>query len=222
MGGALNKALLPLAGRPVLTHVLEMWQGLATDILVAVRPEDWQAAAAIAAPYGQAVRLIAGGEYRAASVAQALWALAQDTLPQLIAVHDAARPLTASNDIKRVIDAAQRTGAAMLAAPLDDTIRWQAEGLCGALLPRAQLLAAQTPQIFRAGWLVSAYAAADEAALAAATDDAALTLAAGYPCAYVWASCANFKLTRPEDVALAEALLQTRGVVVRDKRRKSA
>jgi 2-C-methyl-D-erythritol 4-phosphate cytidylyltransferase len=182
---------------------------LAAELLVAARPEDWPAVSALIAPYGKTARLIAGGEHRAGSVALALKELEYGP-PELIAVHDAARPLTAKSDIERVIEAAKRTGAAILAAPLSDSIHWQAQGLCGAPLPREQLLAAQTPQIFRAGWLISAYAAADETALAAATDEAALTLAAGYPCAYVWAENINLKLTRPQDLAIAEAIIKER------------
>ena len=209
MGGSGNKALLPLAGRPVLEYVLDMWQGLAEEIVVAARPEDRPAVAAIAAPYGAMVSLTEGGANRALSVARALKVLYCGKLPELIAVHDAARPLTAKSDIELVIKAAKRKGAAILAAPLNDTIRYQdeEEGLCGALLPRGRLLAAQTPQVFRADWLLSAYSAADGAALAAATDDANLVMSAGYPCAYVWAGHENLKLTRPEDVAIAEAIL---------------
>ena len=213
MGGAQNKALLPLAGRPVLAHVLEMWQGLAIQIVVAARADDWQAVSAITAPYGKAARLTAGGEHRSVSVALALKALDNNTPPELIAVHDAARPLTAVSDIKRVIEAAKRAGAAILAAPLDNTIRRRSEEFCGETLPREQLLAAQTPQVFRGEWLMAAYAAADKAALAAATDDAALVMAAGYPCAYVWAEHANFKLTRQEDMAMAEAIIKERSAI---------
>jgi len=211
MGGGMTKALLPLVGRPVLAHVLEMWQGFAEKMIVVVRPEDWPAAQKLIAPYGPNARLAKGGETRAASVAQALAVLQQEGgAPEWIAVHDAARPLTARSDIERVIEEATKKGAAILAAPLNDTVRWQAGGDCGELLSRELLLNAQTPQIFCGAWLISAYAAADPAALAAATDDAALVMAVGYPCAYIWAEHANLKLTRPEDLALAEAIIKMR------------
>ena len=210
MGGAVNKALLSLAGRPLLTHVLDTWLKVAESLVVVTRPQDWQAVSAIIAPYGKAVRLAAGGANRAASVAQGLQALADAGPPELIAVQDAARPLTANSDIRQVIEAAKREGAAILAAPLGDTVRRRLGGFCGETLPREHLLAAQTPQIFRAAWLFAAYNAANKTALAAATDDASLVMAAGYPCAYVWAQHANFKLTYREDVALAEAIVKER------------
>lgn len=210
MGGAVNKALLPLAGRPVLSHVLDMWRDFAEETVVTARAADQAALAALIAPYGVAVRLTEGGKQRAHSVARALKTLDKDNLPELIAVHDAARPLTSPTDISLVIEAAEREGAAILAAPLNDTIRFQAEGKCGAPLPRQELLAAQTPQIFRADWLVSAYALATEPTLAAATDDASLVMSAGYPCSYVWAAYENIKLTRPEDLVLAEAIVKER------------
>ncbi|MCL1816368.1 MAG: 2-C-methyl-D-erythritol 4-phosphate cytidylyltransferase [Clostridiales bacterium] len=208
MGSAANKALLTVAGKPVLRYVLDMWQDIATEILVAARLDDWSAINDIAASYGGAIRLVAGGKHRAASVMQALATFDNNALPDLIAVHDAARPLTKKRDIIKVIEAAKHKGAAILAAPIVNTIRYRVGDSCGAFLPRDELLAAQTPQIFLAKRLMAAYAAADETTLAKATDDAALVISAGYPCAYVWASSSNLKLTYPEDLLVAEAILR--------------
>jgi len=205
-----SKALLPLAGQPVLAHVLEMWKNIATEMVVAVRPQDRRAATVVLAPYGAAARLVEGGEYRAESTALVLSSLNIENSSQLIAIHDAARPLTAENDIRRVIEAAKREGAAILAAPLNDTIRYHVEGKCGVVIPRSDLLAAQTPQVFRADWLFSAYAAANEAKLKDATDDATLVIEAGYSCSFVWAESANLKLTYREDFLLAEEIINKR------------
>jgi len=211
MGAGRNKTLLPLAGRPVLCHVLDMWQGLADSIVVAAAQADWRQTGAICAAYNSALQMVEGGDSRAASLARALAVLEPnaDEATELVAVHDAARPLTSHADIKRVIAAAQRHGAAILAAPITDTLRYQGEGgLCGPLLPRERLLAAQTPQIFRRDWLCQAYAQADEADLTNISDDAALLQAQGHKCAYVWAQAINLKLTQPEDMVMAEAILK--------------
>lgn len=223
MQAGMNKALLPLAGQPVLAWSLAMWQQPAERIYVAAQLVDWPHMQPVLAPYGQQARLVVGGSSRAASLAQALAALppGDDETAELIAVHDGARPLTSAADIQRVIAAAEVHGAAILAAPVTDTVRFrestgehnsplQANGLCGEVVPREQLIAAQTPQIFRRDWLLAAYAQADEQQLSTVTDDAALLQACGYSCAYVWAEKPNLKLTTPEDLHIAETLLKLR------------
>ncbi|MCL2495887.1 MAG: 2-C-methyl-D-erythritol 4-phosphate cytidylyltransferase [Clostridiales bacterium] len=208
-----NKVLLPLAGRPVLCHVLDMWQNLADSIVVAAAQADWRQTGAICATYNIAIQMVEGGASRAASLARAL-AVAEPGAggaAELAAVHDAARPLTSHADIRRVIAAAQRHGAAILATPITDTLRYQGEGgLCGPVLPRERLLAAQTPQVFRRDWLSEAYAQASEAELAAISDDASLLQARGRECAYVWAQGINLKLTQPVDMIMAEAIIKMR------------
>lgn len=205
-----NKALLPLQDRPVLAHTLELWSNLAQQIVVAYNPADLAAVRDLCAPYGGRVLMVPGGSQRAASVARALAALPMTDGPELVAVHDAARPLTLPADIEATFTLAGQVGAAILAAPLTDTVRQrQDDRLVGALLPREQLVAAQTPQIFRRELLQQAYAV-EQAVLAEATDDAALVQRLGQAVAYVWATGCNVKLTRPTDLLLAELVLRQR------------
>lgn len=213
MAMAGNKTLLPLNGRPVLSHVLELWHKRADALILAINPTDQDAVSWLCAPYGEALTVVTGGTHRAASVANALAALppSPDAEQELIAIQDAARPLTLEADIEAVFQAAQTTGAAILAGPVTDTVRHlHSPQQLGPVIPRELLVAAQTPQIFRRPLLLQAYAAADDVALAAATDDAALVQNLGAAVALVWATGANLKLTRPADLAVAESILKQR------------
>lgn len=209
MGGAGSKALADLAGRPVLLHSIEFFSRRAevSSIIVAAAATDMAAMRHICLPWGR-VRVLAGGLSRAASVAAALKA-APETVTH-IAVHDAARPLLSERDWLALLAALNRAPAAILAAaPIDSLKRRDAQGWISEHLDRNCLAAAQTPQIFAAGLLRQAYAAAGDNA--AATDDAALVTALGAPILAVMAQDENFKLTYAADMAAAEAVLQRRG-----------
>jgi 2-C-methyl-D-erythritol 4-phosphate cytidylyltransferase len=128
----------------------------------------------------------------------------------LVAVHDAARCLVDPGDVERVVDAARATGAAILAARVSDTLK-RVEGDRIVETPdRAAYWAAQTPQVFRRDWLAAATEAAARAGRRA-TDDAALVESAGHVVRIVEARAPNPKITRPEDLVSARALLVARG-----------
>lgn len=147
---------------------------------------------------------VAGGAERGDSARAGLAALPPGATH--VAVHDAARPLVRPADVARVVAEALRTGAAILAAPVPDTIHRVAGGRVTETPPRAECYAAQTPQVFRIDWLREAYAkAAGDGVLA--TDDAALVSRLGNPVAVVVGDPHNFKITTAEDLARAEALL---------------
>ena len=207
-----NKILLPLLGQPILHYVLELWLPLADAAIVVINPADRQEIECLTAPYSDWLSLAAGGTTRAASVLAGLQALPPAFGgSELVAIHDAARPLTLPADIERVWQSAEKTGAAVLAAPVTDTIRFCAPNNClGEIIPRTGLAAMQTPQVFRRTLLEQAYQAATPEDLALATDDAALVQASGQPISCVWASGANLKVTNPADLMLAEVILKQR------------
>jgi 2-C-methyl-D-erythritol 4-phosphate cytidylyltransferase len=126
-----------------------------------------------------------------------------------VAVHDAARPLVRPEDVGRVLAAAARTGAALLAVPVRDTLKRVRDGRVVETLARAECWAAQTPQAFRLALLREALAKA-EAEGFVATDDAQLVERLGAPVEIVAGDPANLKITWPEDVALAEAVWRQR------------
>jgi 2-C-methyl-D-erythritol 4-phosphate cytidylyltransferase len=154
------------------------------------------------------VQLALGGAERFESVDNAL-ALVKSEI-DFIAVHDAARPCVTEEQINLVFSEAALNGAAILAAPIHDTIkRADAQRRILATEPRQGLWLAQTPQVFRRDWLLAAYAA--RAKLGPdITDDAQLVEAAGHPVHVVESSPLNVKITTKNDLFLAEAVLKSR------------
>jgi 2-C-methyl-D-erythritol 4-phosphate cytidylyltransferase len=147
---------------------------------------------------------VEGGAERQDSVRAGLESLPDDC--GWVAVHDSARCLTSAEDVRRVVAAARTDGAAILAEPVRDTIKRVVEGRIIATPCREECWAAQTPQVMRCDWLREAMAvAASEGRLG--TDDAQLIEWLGHPVAIVEANFPNPKVTHPEDLVLAEALL---------------
>jgi 2-C-methyl-D-erythritol 4-phosphate cytidylyltransferase len=152
-------------------------------------------------------RPVAGGATRQASARAGLAALPAGVA--LVAVHDAARPLVAPSDVARVIAAAREQGAALLAAPLRDTIHRVTDGMIVATPAREQHVAAQTPQVFRVELLREALDKAAQDGIVA-TDDAALVARLGVRVHAVLGSPDNVKITTAADLAIAERLLAER------------
>jgi 2-C-methyl-D-erythritol 4-phosphate cytidylyltransferase/2-C-methyl-D-erythritol 2,4-cyclodiphosphate synthase len=148
-----------------------------------------------------------GGATRQASVHAGLEALAEDK-PDIVLIHDAARPFVTSALISRAIDAAGRTGAAVPAIPVTDTIKLtNANGDVEATPDRARLRIAQTPQAFRFDEILEAHRRAAREGRSDFTDDAAIAEWAGLTVATFEGDPANMKLTTPEDFAREEARL---------------
>jgi 2-C-methyl-D-erythritol 4-phosphate cytidylyltransferase/2-C-methyl-D-erythritol 2,4-cyclodiphosphate synthase len=210
MGAGRNKALLPLAGVPVLVRTaralaLPQVAGL---VAVAAAGEETEVRALLAAA-GIAAQVVHGGADRQASVRAGLAAVPRDA--DLVLVHDAARPLVTPRVILAALDSAARHGSGVAAVPLKDTVK-RVDGR-GAVLDtpaRDTLRAVQTPQIFAAELLRRAHSRALAASLAA-TDDAALVEALGETVYLTEGDVENIKITTPEDMALAESILARRG-----------
>jgi 2-C-methyl-D-erythritol 4-phosphate cytidylyltransferase len=144
---------------------------------------------------------IPGGATRSESVRNGLAAVPDDA--DIIVVHDAARPLARSALFAAVIDAvAAGADVAIPGVPVTDTVKRVEGDRVTETVDRAQLVAVQTPQAFRADALRKAHANADDA-----TDDAALVEAVGGTVVVVEGEVANIKVTTPHDLRIAEALL---------------
>ena len=212
-GQAVPKAFVTLAGRPLLLHALA---GMAASPLVArVVPviaradrERWERLGPELAAIPKLAPPVFGGAERQDSVRAGLAALGADF--EWVAVHDAARPFVRPQAVARVIEAARACGAAILAAPVADTIKRVQAGRVIETPPRAECWAAQTPQVFRVELLREALAKAT-ALGRVATDDAQLVEWLGVPVAVVEGDPDNAKLTRPEDLAAAELRLRAAG-----------
>lgn len=205
LGRKESKALLPIAGRPLFAWSLEALQNAqAVQGIVVVGPVK-----ALRGALGEwsEQRILAwceGGRERQDSVARGLAALPPEF--DLVLVHDCARPLVTADLIARVAGEAMTCGAAIAAVPLEDTLKRTSLQVIEQTVPRAGLWRAQTPQAFRRDWFARAHAEAH----GTATDDAALVEALGERVKIVEGEATNFKITRPQDVELAEAWLELR------------
>ena len=200
------KALVPLRGKPMLLHALERLaaSGRLRSAVISVSPghEDVfrKALADTSVPY----LLVEGGVTRRESVARAFLAAKFESDDELVLVHDAARPLVDPIEVAAVVDAAAKTGAAIAGYSVVETIKRVHGGAVVETVPREDLFAATTPQVFRAGLLRPAVA---KEGGPETTDDAQLVELTGISVTVVLTSRWNIKITYPEDLAWAEAFL---------------
>lgn len=198
-GGARPKQFATLAGRPVLRHAAERLAPHAGLLQPVGDPAPvLQALAGL--PH---LPVVPGGATRQASVRAGLEALAPYA-PDVVLVHDAARPLFPPGTVDDLLRALRSCPGALPAAPVSDTLKRAVAGQVVATVPREDLHRAQTPQAFRFDVLLRLHRAAAADGL---TDDTALLEAAGLPVAVVPGSEDNIKLTYPEDLARMERIL---------------
>jgi 2-C-methyl-D-erythritol 4-phosphate cytidylyltransferase len=203
LGASVPKAFSEVAGRTLLMHSLERFRGhrLVRDVVVIVPAPYVERAQTLSGPS----LVVAGGVTRLDSVRVGLAALADDV--DTVLVHDVARPFVPAAVIDRVVDAlAEGADAVVPGLPVTDTIkRVDSDERVLATVDRSELRAIQTPQGFRVAALVAAHEGAPEA-----TDDAGLIEALGGTVVVVAGAEEAFKITRPWDLRVAEALA-TRG-----------
>jgi 2-C-methyl-D-erythritol 4-phosphate cytidylyltransferase len=215
--GTSRKQFMLLEGAPILVHTVRKFAAspLVTDIVVAVREEEIELVGEMLGNEGRgllgSIRVVAGGDTRQESVERAFAALDPDT--DIVAVHDAVRPFINLDTIRRVIEEAQTTGAAIVGIVPVDTVK-QVSGAQGggvrvrATISRERLILAQTPQVFRYGVLRRAFEAAvrdnfygtDEASLVERLDQVEISVVPG--------SERNIKITRPSDMDLARLFFE--------------
>jgi 2-C-methyl-D-erythritol 4-phosphate cytidylyltransferase len=154
------------------------------------------------------VQIADGGAERFESVANALALVKPEA--EFVAIHDAVRPCLTDEMVDAVFTKAEKTGAALLALPVTDTIkRVDGQQKVQETVSRQGLWLAQTPQVFRRDWLVEAYAKRGELNKEI-TDDTQLMEAAGHPVYVVEGSSTNVKITTKSDLFLADAVLKSR------------
>lgn len=213
-GVAPPKQLLELEGVPILFWTLRKLAACARieKLIVAIRAGDREAiqAGLTKEAYARRVILVEGGESRHDSVTNALAHVPAGT--ELVLIHDAVRPFVELALIERVIDAAAETGAAILGLPATDTLK-QVEPATGshgsrilATIPRERMVLAQTPQVFRVALLQEAFARAAEDGFRS-SDEAVLVERLGHAVTVVKGSERNLKITTPDSLQLARALL---------------
>ena len=213
LGGDRPKQFLELGGIPVLIHTLRQFERSRAikEVITVLPAEETAGFESVAQKFElkKANRAIAGGATRAQSVLQGLKAISS---AEIVAVHDGVRPFVTPDEIDRVIEAAQKSGAAILTAPVADTIKEIIQNnQVARTLPRADLRRALTPQCFRFDILKRAYEQLDELESSGVeiTDDSFLVERLGLEIVAVEGSARNIKITREEDLALAEILMRS-------------
>jgi len=209
-GGERPKQFLELAGVPVIIHTLRRFESCSEiqEVIVALPAQDAAGFLALAGKYGlrKLARVVVGGLTRAESVWRGLQTIRAATA-EIIAVHDGVRPFVTPEEIARTVQAARACGAAILTAPVIDTIKEVEKEQVSRTLRRTQLRRALTPQCFSYELLRRAYEQSQEL-LASATDDSSLVESLGVKVSVVEGDARNIKITRAEDIAVGEVLLK--------------
>ena len=205
----------------MVAHTLNAFQSLdkvVAGLWVVVSPDDDGFLSACPG-YGAGTEVLLkdGGATRAASVLNGLKAMLAVASPgDWVLVHDAARCLITPEQIMSLVAAcSQDAVGGLLAQPLPDTLKQASDGRVSATIDRSDKWLAQTPQMFRIGALIDALERAGDAV----TDEASAMEALGHRPLLVPGSAQNFKVTYPEDFALAEAVLASRAVTDKKEHR---
>lgn len=210
LGVGQPKAFVTLGGRTLLAHSLATLAALGQifEVVVTVPPgtENWANAEARRIGMAIPVKVTEGGSDRQDSVRIALSLTSAES--ELVVIHDAARPFASVALFERCIEAAARSGGAIAAIPVADTLKRVEENLIATTVPRAGLYQAQTPQAFRRRRLIQAHERARTAGITA-TDDSDLVERLGEKVEIVEAAALNLKITTRSDLQIAEAIVST-------------
>jgi 2-C-methyl-D-erythritol 4-phosphate cytidylyltransferase len=211
VGGRVAKQFLELAGVPVIIHTLRKFEQCAAiqEIVLVLPATETEDFLQLAGHYDlrKIARVVPGGASRGESVWRGLQSVHRPTA-EIIAVHDGVRPFVTPAEIESTVIAASQSGAAILTAPAVDTIKEVAGERVLRTLERTRLRRALTPQCFRYELLRRAFEQSPEI-IDSATDESSLVEKLGAPVTVIEGDARNIKITRPEDLALAEILLES-------------
>jgi 2-C-methyl-D-erythritol 4-phosphate cytidylyltransferase len=201
------KQFVDLAGKPLIAHTIERFEEATSidSIIVVLAVERIDEFKSLTENFGfrKLKDVVSGGSTRAQSTRIGLDSVPADT--DVVAVHDGARPLVSPEEINVTVQKAMDTGAACLVAPVTDTIKSIRGSEIGATLDRTQLRRALTPQAFRVEVLRRAFEGVG--LNESITDECYLVEKLGHPIAIVEGSSRNIKITRPDDLKIAEVFL---------------
>lgn len=212
MGCKRAKQFLELAGTPIIIHTLKVFEQceVIQEIILVLPAQDSAGFLATATKYGlrKLAGIVPGGTTRAESVLRGLQVIRPATA-EIVAVHDGVRPFVTSDEITRTVHAAEASDAAILVALPTDTLKEVYDGAVVRTHRRANLRQALTPQCFRYALLRRAYDQVNclDPDL---TDESSLVERLGARITIVEGSARNIKITREEDLAMAEIMLKDR------------
>ena len=218
MGGETPKQFLPLARRPILAHTLAAFETaeIIDEVLIVVpRADVGRCREEVVGRYryAKAKDVLAGGRKRQDSVLIGLRAIREPC--DVVCIHDGVRPFVRPDVIEKSVRTAARLGASVVAVPVSDTIKIATDdGFVKGTPDRCHLWAAATPQSFRYRLLRDAYEEAERDGFLA-TDDAMVVERTGAQVLLIEGTADNIKITTPEDLALARAILKRRNAEAR-------
>ncbi|MGH7769251.1 MAG: 2-C-methyl-D-erythritol 4-phosphate cytidylyltransferase [Candidatus Binatia bacterium] len=210
MGGDLPKALIALAGRPLILHTLDRFARSQVRKVILVAPgkqrQEFEQLIATERPFSRLECVLeSGGPRRQDSVRRGLNRLDDDC--EVVVIHDGARPLVTPAIIDRCVELALKEGAAVVGVPAKDTIKVvSASRRIESTPPRNSLWEIQTPQAFRVEIVREAHRRAEQDGIEA-TDDAMLVERLGKSVALLEGERSNLKVTTADDLLIAEALI---------------
>lgn len=209
----MDKLMLPLDETPVIVYTLRAVQAAPSvgEIILVTREDLIVPMSQLCQDYAisKVTKVVRGGASRTQSVRLGTLEVSGDA--QVIAIHDGARPFVSAEVIERAVAQAMETGAAAPAVPVKDTIKVAHDGVVESTPDRACLFAVQTPQVFESSLIKAALQKALDDGLEL-TDDCAAVERLGMKVALTRGDERNIKLTTPEDLAVAQAILELEGV----------
>ncbi len=213
MKSNISKQLLKIGDRTVLEHTVSAFgnSGIVDEAVIVCPEKDIESFRKLFSdnPFGMPIKFTVGGSTRQQSVGNGIEEV--DGKCDIIAIHDGARPLVESEDIRRVVSDAVKFGAATLAVPVKDTIKLVENETVESTPPREKLFVIQTPQVFERNTYLKAYRKAAGDGLDF-TDDCQLIESIGGKVHITVGDYTNIKITTAEDTAVAEAFLKLRGI----------
>jgi 2-C-methyl-D-erythritol 4-phosphate cytidylyltransferase len=211
------KQFLPLGKCSLLGHSLRAFQNSkkVSKAVLTLPKEHWKEGCALVQRegFGSFVSCVEGGKTRQESVWKALEWLQENDVPDIVLIHDAARPFVTKSMIEKSIRIAMQYGAVEVVVPTIDTIIESDGKKVSRVLERNALFSVQTPQTFRFQTIWDAHQKALEANIRNVSDDAQLLLRLGQKVKILEGSYDNFKITTPRDYEFAKMILSTKGKV---------
>lgn len=210
MGTDISKQFLPLCGKEILTHTVEVFEEAdrIRDIVLVTGTDSLQDVQDMVREYGwqKVISVVAGGKERQDSVWNGLQAISEDT--EIVLIHDGVRPFVTEEILDLSIETAVEMGGCAAGVPAKDTIKvCNSENIAVDTPDRSTLWQIQTPQTFRKELIVKAYEQAKAEGFLG-TDDASLAENSGYSVKVIMGSYRNIKITTKEDLLIGEAFLK--------------
>ena len=209
MDDGIDKLAVELSGKPLLAWTISRFESteIIDEIIVVTREDEIEKVKELTLSEGfrKVSSIVKGGEFRQQSTQNGLNAISNDST--VVLVHDGARPLVRTSDIKRIAESAEENGAVLLALPSNESVKEVQDGRVTKTLPRESIWLAQTPQGFKKELLQKALSAAAKEGYVG-TDEASLVERIGEEVAVVEGHSSNIKVTVSSDIGIVRALLE--------------